>query len=169
MAVNGKNKGSTFERTISNLLSKRFEPLTGIKSAFRRNADSGSFFGASNQKRIKTHNTENANFGDIICPGDFNFGIECKHYKTAPSFASILTQNCKQWDSWLAQALQDSINSNKKMMLIIKYNNVAEFVLTTEPVGGTPVVTYKSYYVTTLKDFLAQGDEVFFTKADQAS
>lgn len=163
MAVNGKNKGSSYERNISNLLSKRFESLTGIKSSFRRNADSGSFWGASNQKRIKTHDTDSANFGDIICPKDFKFSVECKHYKTAPSFSSILTQNCKQWDSWLSQAVQDSINSGKKMLLIIKYNNVAEFVVVSEQASGLqPAIFYKSYYVYTLKDFLNQSDSVFF-------
>ena len=65
MAVNGKSKGSSFERKISNLLSSRFEPVTGIKQAFRRNPDSGSFFGASNQKRKETHDLDHANFGEL--------------------------------------------------------------------------------------------------------
>lgn len=163
MAVNGKQKGSSYERNISNLLSKRFKDVTGIEKSFRRNPDSGSFWGATNQKRISTYNTETAAFGDIICPSNFNYSIECKHYKTAPSFASLLNQNCKQWDTWLAQATQDSINSKKKMLLIIKYNNVEDFVLVSEPVDNVPVIRYRDYYIIKLNMFIDLPDTNFFT------
>jgi hypothetical protein len=68
MAVNSKNKGNAFERKIAKNLSERFEAHTGLTDAFRRNLDSGSFFGASNQSRIEKHGTEHANFGDILTP-----------------------------------------------------------------------------------------------------
>ena len=48
MAVNGKQKGNRFERDIANMFSERFATYTGIEKAFRRNPDSGSFFGGSN-------------------------------------------------------------------------------------------------------------------------
>ena len=162
MAVNGKNKGNTFERKIANLLSQRFEAHTGIKQAFRRNSDSGSFFGGSNQKRIQTHNMENATLGDINCPKSFAYSIECKHYKKAPLFAHILTQNCREWDGWIQQAEQDSANTNKKLLIIIKYNNVEEFALVKEPVPGSAVIVYKDYFVVPLKQLLALPDSNFF-------
>jgi hypothetical protein len=161
--INSKNKGNTFERKIANLLSKRFEEKTGLKSAYKRNADSGSYFGGKNQQRIETHGTENANFGDIICPKSFAYSIECKHYKQAPSMSNIMQQNCKDWDLWIGQAEQDSKNSGKKMSIIIKYNNVEEIVILSEQVPLVYNMPYKHCFVVLLKDYLKQDDSVFFS------
>lgn len=160
--INSKNKGNTFERKIANKLSVRFEQITGIKNAFRRNVDSGSFFGGSNQKRFRTHLTENAALGDIVCPSNFTYNIECKHYKQPPLFSSILTQSCKQWDSWIEQAEQDSRNANKKVAIVIKYNNVEEFVLIAEPIHNNPVLQYRNYFIVSLASFLNLPDSNFF-------
>jgi hypothetical protein len=160
--MNSKNKGNSFERKIANLLSSRFELKTGIKKAFRRNADSGSFFGGSNQKRLETYDTEKASLGDVICPQTFVYTVECKHYKSAPLFKNIMQQECKEWDGWIKQAEQDSQNSGKKMLLIIKYNNVDEIVIATEPVPNAYNLPYKTYFVSSLSSCLAQDDSVFF-------
>ena len=163
MPVNGKNKGSTFERKMANLLSARFETVTGIKQAFRRNPDSGSFFGGTNKKRTATHDLSKANFGDLICPDAFNFSVECKHYKTGPSFASILKGKISQWDEWIAQATQDATESGKSMLLIIKYNGVDELVFLSEPVLSLNlVVPYKGVCGYRLDDVLSLPDSIFF-------
>lgn len=165
--MNSKDKGNTFERKISNLLSVRFRSATGLDQAFRRNIDSGSFFGGSNQRRTVTHNTENATFGDINCPSNFKYAVECKHYKEAPSFKSIMKQDVKAWDLWIEQAQQDAKNSNKLMMLIIKYNNVDEIViLDVLPEGLTAAILYKGNHVIPLEEFLNLADSVFFNKED---
>lgn len=160
--VNGKNKGSTFERKMANKLSARFEKITGIQQSFKRNADSGSFFGGSNQRRLLTHDTTRADFGDLICPATFAYSVECKHYKKPPSFSNIMQQDYKEWDAWLLQATQDSKNSKKKMLLIIKYNNVDELAILDEPISGIANIPYKQYFVVNLKEFLEQDDSVFF-------
>jgi hypothetical protein len=165
--MNSKNKGNTFERKVANLLSKRFETKTGIKKSFRRNADSGSFFGGINQNRIETHNTETAAFGDLICPKTFVYCLECKHYKTAPSMLNIMQEKCTGWDKWLVQAEQDSSNANKKMALIIKYNNVDEIVILKEPITGIRHILYKQYFVMFLSPFLDQSDDHFFENDTQ--
>jgi len=163
MAVNGKSKGNSFERKIANLLSARFEPVTGISQAFRRNPDSGSFFGASNQKRKETHDLEHANFGDLICPKNFNFSVECKFYKTGPSFSSIVKGKITQWDDWIGQAKQDAVNSKKNMMLIVKYNGVDEIVFVEKQVtGSTLIITYKDVYGYRLDDYLQLNNQHFF-------
>ena len=163
MAVNGKSKGSGFERKIANLLSARFEPVTGIKQSFRRNADSGSYFGGTNQRRVSTHDLDHANFGDLICPKNFEFSVECKFYKTGPTFASIVKGKIPQWDEWIKQAKQDAHNSKKLMMLIIKYNGVDELVLVEAEMVGLPLVLpYKSVYSYRLDDFLKLSDDHFF-------
>lgn len=163
MGVNGKSKGSGFERKIANLLSARFEPVTGIKQSFRRNADSGSYFGGTNQRRVETHDLDHANFGDLICPKHFEFSVECKFYKTGPTFSSIVKGKIPQWDEWIKQAKQDSVNSGKLMMLIIKYNGVDELVLVEAEMVGLPLVLpYKNVYGYRLDDFLKLSDDHFF-------
>ena len=166
MPVNGKNKGSSFERKIANLLSARFEPVTGIKSAFRRNPDSGSFFGGSNKKRTETHDLGHANFGDLICPENFNFSVECKHYKTGPTFAAIVKGKITQWDTWISQATQDARNSKKEMLLIMKYNGVDELVFVEQRLENlTLILTYKHVFGYRLEEFLSMSNDKFFILA----
>lgn len=167
MAMNGKSKGNTFERKIANTLSARFADILGMTSGFRRNPDSGSFFGGANKKRVGTHSTELASFGDLICPSGFLFSVECKHYKTPPTFKSLVTQTNTIWDKWISQATQDSINSNRQMMLIVKYNGVEELVFvetrnSSAFVGITPRLVYKHLTAYTLDDFLKLPDSTFF-------
>ena len=163
MATNGKNKGNGFERKIANALSLRFEDYTGKPKSFMRSPSSGSYYGGTNVARIETHNTEFAVYGDIICPRAFNFSIECKHYKTAPSFQSIISHHVTQWDGWLIQANQDAKTANKRLLLIIKYNNVDEVVFLTErlPIEHN-YSKYKNYYIYRFIDFLECDNSYFF-------
>lgn len=161
MSVNSKAKGNTFERKMANLLSDRFADHTGLKSSFRRNVDSGSFFGRSNQVRIETHGTEHACFGDLMTPASFRYTVECKHYKAPPSFNAILKQDWKQLDEWLGQAKQDGLNAGKDWLVIVKFNNIDEFVV----VAGThplAVMSYRGDSIIPLKSFLDQADSLFF-------
>lgn len=162
MAVNGKSKGSTFERKIANLLSSRFAARLGIKNGFRRNPDSGSFFGGSNAQRTENYSLDYAIFGDLICPKDFAFSVECKHYKAPPSFKSVMTHDVKQWDTWLGQAEQDAASSNREMSLVVKYNNVDEIVFLKKPIDGEHYTRYKQYYIYQLSVWLKQQDTEFF-------
>lgn len=161
--VNGKNKGSTFERKISNLLSGRFKIYLGIEKGFRRNPDSGSFFGGINESRTEIYGTEFAVFGDLICPKNFLYSIECKHYKSAPGLQSIINHDVKQWDTWILQAEQDSKKSNKKMCLIIKYNSVDEIVFLSSAENLPLCFTYKEKFVYKLSDLLSLDDLKFFS------
>ena len=160
--VNGKNKGNTFERKIANLLSARFKEFLGIETAFRRNSDSGSYFGGSNMHRVAKHDLDNACFGDLMCPKNFAFSVECKHYKSAPSFQSVINKDVTQWDTWLKQAEQDATNSDKLLLLIVKYNNVPEFVFVKGKLNLDEIFIYKGYYSYTLASFLGLDDVIFF-------
>lgn len=160
--INGKAKGNGFERDIANKLSSRFELFTGISKSFRRNPDSGSFFGASNQSRLDEYDTDYAIFGDLICPRTFKFAIECKNYKTPPSFNSIIKQKVTEWDEWIEQSLQDAENSNKMMMLVIKYNRTDVFVITDHKTETVPAGIYQSYFLYRLDDILELDDNYFF-------
>lgn len=160
--VNGKQKGNSFERKIANTFSEKFQSILGIEKGFRRNPDSGSFFGGKNESRTDTYGTEFAIFGDLICPKSFLYSIECKHYKTAPSFQSLVNADIKQWDQWILQAEQDSQKSNKKMLLIVKYNSVDEIVFVNDPEIIPLCFTYKDKFIYKLSDFMTLNDSKFF-------
>ena len=165
--VNGKQKGNKFERDIANMLSERFESATGVEKGFRRNPDSGSFFGGTNIHRTEIYDTDYALYGDLICPRNFNFSIECKNYKTAPPLNAILNQKVGEWDVWLKQATQDAEVSEKDMMMIVKYNRTETMVFVDLHLDDeiAPIFTYGNgrYLVYTLKDVLQIEDIVFFT------
>lgn len=166
MGVNGKAKGSSFERKIANLLSDRFEQKLGQKNGFRRNPDSGSFFGGSNSQRTESYNLDYAVFGDLICPRSFRYSVECKHYKSPPSFKSVIAHNVSQWDQWLEQAEKDAASSSRKMSLIIKYNNVDEIIFLKDPVPDFHHGRYKNYFLHLLEDWLKLPDDHFFGQSN---
>ena len=163
MPVQGKQKGNSFERKIANLFSERFASITGIEKSFKRNADSGSFFGGTNQYRTKTHDLDHANFGDLICPVNFNFSVECKHYKSGPTFSAIVKGKVSQWDEWITQSKQDASNSNREMMLIVKYNATDEVVFVEKQYDLRLVLPYREVYGYRLDDFLKLNNTTFFT------
>jgi hypothetical protein len=74
----------------------------------------------------------------------------------------VLSSDVAQWDKWIAQAEQDSKKSDKKFLLLVKYNNVDEFVF----IDGTENLelrfTYKGKNVYKLSDFLGMDDSKFF-------
>jgi len=161
--VNGKQKGNSFERTIANALSKRFADYTGIPQSFRRNPDSGSFFGGTNISRAETHDTDWAVYGDLMCPKAFNFSIECKHYKAPPKLNGILKQNWKEWDGWIEQAQQDARASGKDVFVVVRYNNTETLVMTEPGVSPLrPIINYNDMEIQTLENILELPDSFFF-------
>ena len=161
--VNGKGKGNKFERDIANIFSERFQKVTGVEKGFRRNADSGSYFGGQNVARTETHNTDFAVYGDLVCPRNFEFSVECKHYKTAPTLNSILKGRVSEWDTWLAQNRQDADAAKKRPLLIVKYNRTETLVfLDFELSGQKSIITYQSYHIYSLEQLLKEPDSLFF-------
>jgi hypothetical protein len=166
MAVNSKQKGNSFERTIANTLSSRFRSHTGIEQAFRRNADSGSFWGGKNKDRKLTHDVDHAQYGDIICPIDFKFTVECKNYKTPPAFNSVISQSVADWDKWIKQASQDAEECNKDYLIIIKYNRTEIFCILNnklkELVDNKQFGSYNSNVLISLENLLSLSDDFYF-------
>lgn len=122
-------KGKSWERDIANFLSARFSEYLKVEKGFIRKPDSGSYFGGSNIARTETHLVEFQTFGDILCPKNFRWTIEAKHYKEPFSLNSILLQKNKILDEWIAQAEQDARQAERSPLIIIKFNNCEPFVL----------------------------------------
>lgn len=107
-------------------------------------------------------NLDHANFGDLICPKNFKFSVECKFYKTGPTFSAITKGKITQWDDWIAQAKQDAENSKKDMLLIIKYNGIDEVVFVEKQVtGSTLILPYKGYFGYRLDEYLQLDNKYF--------
>lgn len=167
--TNGKQKGNSFERKIANRLSERFRDYLGVETGFRRNSDSGSYFGGSNKTRTETHNLDYATFGDLICPANFKYVIECKHYKSPPSWQAFLDGDIKQWNEWIAQNEQDSTSAGKIGALIIKYNNVPEMVFLEHLVPMMKLkFQYQKRYVYLFEDWLHSPNYDFFSQTVSA-
>jgi len=126
-------KGSDFERKIAKIFSNTFKEHTGVEQAFTRNlGGSGAWFGGKNAHRANKVDEKDLNTGDIVCPMDFKFTIECKHYKTAPTLPSVLKGPIAQWDKWIGQVSSDANASGRDAMLIMKYNLSPISVVITE-------------------------------------
>ena len=165
MAVNSKDKGNSYESAVAKALSVRFADLLGLEVGFRRATDSGSYFGGTNASRMQTHDLDYATYGDIVCPRNFKFTLECKFYKTPPSFDMLVKGNIKVWDTWIEQADSDAKKDNKMPLIVIKYNRTADLVLVDSNVkckGITSFATYKGKAAYSLPDILSLGDEFFF-------
>lgn len=161
--VNGKQKGSAFERKIANYLSDKFKHHTNKDKSFSRNPDSGSFMGGKNQNRIETHDEGRQAFGDILTPSSFKYVVECKNYKAAPSLNAILEGKVGEWDEWIGQVEQDAVNANRSPLLIIKYNYTSIFTMS-KHVHSTrnPVFVYKEWTAYNLDDYFMGDIDCYF-------
>lgn len=160
--MNSKQKGNSFERAVANQFSERFAKITGVDQAFRRNPDSGSYFGGSNVSRTETHNLDYAVYGDLICPRNFKFSCELKFYKDPPTFSSVLRQEVGQWDKWIQQCVQDSAAAYKRFLLIVRYNRTETMVMVDAEEVTVKTIPYKGYSVLPLGQLLEEPDEFFF-------
>lgn len=123
MSSPSKNKGSSFEREIAKFLSNLYG------ESFIRAPGSGAYIGGNNQRRKDfLHEGQVRSFKGDVVPGQ-NFGrmnIECKSYADFP-FHLVLTGDCKQLNSWLAQ-LMDVAEDDDLNLLFMKFNRKGKFV-----------------------------------------
>lgn len=156
MANRSKSKGNSFERSIAKMLSEVYSDIFGVKQSFQRNISSGSIFGGSNNHRGNNVLNEHTFYAaDIICPNEFKYTIECKHYANPPSLNAIFLQECSQWDKWINQVESDCEVSKKLPMLIVKYDKIKPFVFIKEEFKNI-VVKYKNYNVYNFETFIKE-------------
>lgn len=131
MSVNGKAKGSEFERQVSKILNELFD----MKDAFTRSAGSGARFGGKNSIKLNRHNRHSSknSLGDISTPDSVNLLVECKSYNSL-SFHQILQPlGCKVLDSWLQQINKDKetfyqvFKEHLPILLVFKINRAGTY------------------------------------------
>lgn len=175
-----KNKGTAFESKCCTAFNEKFAGHGGVPRPFIKNAGSGGIFGGQHAVKMVGIADAYKMVGDILPPPDglFRFVIECKHYKEPPTIKSIIAKKCAEWDKWTAQVESDAIATDKFPMLIIKYNNILEFVFVTEEFMGKKypveipkdkvVLVYKAnralYYGIPFADLLTLDKSFFFNE-----
>lgn len=121
--VNGKNKGSTFERDIA----KVFEEKLGIQ--FRRTPQSGAYVGGQNKGSFLREDVTEILAGDLIAGDeDFPFCVECKNYDNEPKLHHLLQGSSLTFNEWIAQATTDADMINKIPMLVFKIKRKGTFI-----------------------------------------
>lgn len=133
MAVNGKNKGNSFERDVSKFLNKLFD----MEEAFSRSSGSGARFGGKNSDKLNVHNRHSSKnmLGDISSPDGVELLCECKSYASLP-FYQVLQGNCPQLNKWLDQLNTDNETFYKvfeqylNKLLIFKINRSGVYFMT---------------------------------------
>jgi hypothetical protein len=163
--TNSKQKGNTYERWVAAQMSERFTEYLGVPQGFRRNGDSGAYFGGSNAGRTKTHDLDFATFGDLICPRNFNWVVECKFYKSPPSMAQIIKGKIPQWDGWIEQCREDAHKAHKSPLLVVRYNRTPDMVITSHGslISIPCIMRYGSRSIYSFEDFLSLPNDVFFS------
>lgn len=151
MGVNGKNKGSSFERDIVKEFKRIFND-----EGFMRTPHSGATFGKTNRSRMVgiDEGFSHQMTGDLVVPSGFSFSIECKAYKDL-DFHNIIKGSSKQLDEWIEQAKFDADECDKAFLLVIKINNKGKYICCKDqPLVGNQtlldldnVLKYKNDYV----------------------
>ena len=118
-----KAKGSGYEREVAKFLSELYG------ESFIRAPGSGAYVGGKNQARTQfLHEGQIRSFkGDIVPGQSFSkMNAECKFYADFP-WHLLLTGECKQLDSWLAQLL-DVEDTDDLNILFMKFNRKGQYV-----------------------------------------
>lgn len=156
--MNSKNKGNTNERQCAKILCERFEGKD-----FRRTPSSGAIFGQSNKIGAGNVDSEikSTLSGDIVTPIDFKFSIEHKAYKQA-NFWDLFNEK-SDIHSWMKQCENDAEFSNKKPLLVIKYNNKQRICALKEEVPDV-VFSHLGWNFLWFSDLLKLENDFFFEK-----
>ena len=156
MAVNGKQKGNTYEREIAKTLSDLYG------ASFVRAAHSGAFIGGSNayRKSVLSEGQIKSFKGDIIPPDEWkHFNCECKSYSDFGSHQLFTPDGSKVLDGWIDQMMSVAEPGDCNI-LFMKFNRKGQYiaVLENEDWHLQNYVRYGSRYgsfiITELNSFL---------------
>lgn len=112
----GKEKGSSYERAVAEILTKAYYPEGG--GVFKRVESKAGKKGEKKSDLLSLKYITDPTSGekDLILDRSFPFSIECKNYKEVkPVFCGLYAKDSEIWD-WMKQA-EDSAQG--KMPLVI--------------------------------------------------
>ena len=162
MAVNGKQKGNTYEREIAKTLSDLYS------ASFVRAAHSGAFIGGSNayRKSVLSEGQIKSFKGDIIPPDEWkHFNCECKSYADFGFHQLFSPEGSKVLDGWIDQMMSVAEPGDCNI-LFMKFNRKGQYiaVLENEDWHLQNYVRYGSRYgsfiITELTSFLTLNSNI---------
>lgn len=154
-----KRKGNTGERELAKILCERFPGRQ-----FFRVLGSGNRW---SQVEL-TEETRGAFTGDLVCPSNFSFCLECKYGYSDYELCGFFTNGHKDIDEWLKKAKRDADSLGKMPMLCWRkprYEWLAFIPLLEEriyPSGSEVILLYKGWMVASLKKWLEKSDDFWF-------
>lgn len=118
MGKKSKRFGKGFEYEVRDILRK----ATGIQS-FERVPSSGAWIGGKNAYKAEFGRDDVTEImaGDLICPLNYRWCIECKNYVDLPIHQLFFGERCFNIDRFIEQVLCSSTTTMKEPLLIIKY------------------------------------------------
>lgn len=102
-----KRKGNSGERELADILKERFD------KKFFRVTGSGNRWSQVDL----SEETKGVFTGDIVCPFNFKFVVECKYGYADIEMCSIFSEGHKQFDEWLKKVRRDA-DSLKKSPIV---------------------------------------------------
>jgi hypothetical protein len=156
--INSKRKGNNGELDLILSLTARFPGKTFFRVVGSGNR--GSQVSLGEHKEMFT--------GDIVCPPNFKFTIECKYGYDGVEMLSFFPDGHRQVNEWIKQAARDAGSLNKQPLLcwrkprqpwlaFIKWEMLQ--AITPQPLHH---MRYKDYGVLSLSSLLTQPDEFWF-------
>jgi hypothetical protein len=156
---NSKNKGKRGELQLVNLLNKRFE-----SQEFSRVVGSGN-------RWSHVAYAKKDYIGDVVCPDDFRFCIECKFGYAEIELVKALDGGDRQLDEFLTQAEDDAKRAKKSPLLCWKKDR-RPFLVFIKAVDlphpypsndfGAYYMRYRNWTIFTLSSLLELPDKFFF-------
>ena len=154
--VNGNSKGKRTERSLANILNKRFT------SGFSRTVGSGNRW--AQVKNLPQHAKDTLT-GDLCCPEGFKFVIESKGGYSKFDLNNIFDKGNSDLDEFIEQVSKYSERCEKKPLLIWKKNHKPwlAFVKSQDLEGEYKYkIIYRDWVIVPLKELLELPDSYFF-------
>lgn len=117
MGKKSKNYGKGFEYEARDLLRE----ATGIQS-FERVPTGGAWIGGKNAYKAQTGRDDVTEImaGDLICPENWKWTVECKNWENVPIHQLIIGDQCKVIDDFLDQINNAANIAKKEPLLMMK-------------------------------------------------
>lgn len=154
-------KGKRHERELCRLLADRFG------KPFSRTIGSGNRWG---QVRQMPQHAKDTFTGDVVCPEDFRFALECKGGYDDVDLFQALAEGNAQLDEFLDQALAESNRSGRIPLLAWRQSRKPWLAFVRrQDMPGTAHARYLYYggwMAVPLVELLQAPDSYFFSGAD---
>ena len=150
---NSKRKGKSGELLLCKIFNKRFPGRT-----FSRTVGSGNRWSHVAQ-------VSQDYIGDIVCPPNFNFVIECKFGYTEIELCNALDGGSKLLDSFLEQAHEDAQRSGKLPLLCWKKDRQPWIAFLRDDTFQRHdyYMRYREWTATPLSNLLSAEDDFFWS------